>query len=191
MKALVSTRWLVMLLALTLSIGAAIWVTEPNEDPIDEVSVVVNKSPPTMRDTHAKEQPSLIVQLPELPRWGQDHKIKDLFAVAISTQSSSPIAVPPVVSSLPPPTPSVQVVLLPSSPTPPVIYQYLGRIQDNGGPWRAFLLKGNDILIVTEGEVLEDTYRVVKIEDREIGLMHLPMHMQQIIGMGALREHGM
>jgi hypothetical protein len=68
---------------------------------------------------------------------------------------------PPPVNPTPPPAP---VSPVPPPPRQPIIsLKFYGTAQREGGPRRAFLIDGEEIIIAQEGEVVANYYRVNRI----------------------------
>ena len=81
------------------------------------------------------------------------------------------LAPPPI--PLPPPTPTA----------PPLPFTYLGKYQDSAMPV-IFLVRGDRILMVRTGDVIEGTYRVDGIVGAALGLTYLPLNIKQKIDIG-------
>lgn len=88
-------------------------------------------------------------------------------------------------SWLPPPPPPVQAAPEPPPPptAPPVPYVYLGKLDGSTLKPRVFLSSGDQLVIVSQGEVLDGQYRVESISDADIVLMYLPLNQRQVISM--------
>lgn len=88
-------------------------------------------------------------------------------------------------SWLPPPPPPVQAAPEPPPPptAPPVPYVYLGKLDGSTLKPRVFLSSGDQLLIVSQGEVVDGQYRVESISDADIVLMYLPLNQRQVISM--------
>jgi hypothetical protein len=85
---------------------------------------------------------------------------------------------------VPPPPPPPPPPAPPPLPTaPPLPFTYLGRYED--APMQlTILLKGERMYTVTEGEVIEDTYRVERITPAAIELVYLPLNIRQTLSTG-------
>jgi len=88
-------------------------------------------------------------------------------------------------SWLPPPPPPVQAAPEPPPPptAPPVPYVYLGKLDGSTFKPRVFLSSGDQLVIVSQGEVVDGQYRVESISDADIVLMYLPLNQRQVISM--------
>lgn len=88
-------------------------------------------------------------------------------------------------SWLPPPAPVVQAPPEPPPPpsAPPVPYVYLGRLDGSTLKPQVFLRNGDQLLIVSQGEVVEGQYRVESISDTDVVLIYLPLNQRQVISM--------
>lgn len=96
--------------------------------------------------------------------------------------SSSSWYRPPPPPVLPPTLPPEPVV--PPEPTaPPLPFKYLGSYED--GPKRLILLlKDEQMYTVTEGDTIDNTYRVERIEGSRVDMLYLPMGIIQTIDTG-------
>jgi hypothetical protein len=89
--------------------------------------------------------------------------------------------VPPPPPPPPPPAPPPP----PPKPTaPPLPFTYLGKYQDGAAPI-IFLVRGDRILTVKEGDTIEGTYRVDSIVGASLGLTYLPLNIKQKINIGS------
>lgn len=80
---------------------------------------------------------------------------------------------PPPAKPLPPPPPSA----------PPLPFTYLGRYEDPVKPV-IFLVRGDRILLVSAGDVIEGTYRVDGIVGTALGLTYMPLNIRQTLDTG-------
>lgn len=80
---------------------------------------------------------------------------------------------PPAAKPLPPPLPSA----------PPLPFTYLGRYDDSAKPV-IFLVRGDRILLVSAGDVIEGIYRVDGIAGSMLGLTYLPLNIRQTLDIG-------
>ena len=55
-----------------------------------------------------------------------------------------------------------------------------GEVRQSGSA-RRFLVRGNDILEVSEGDVLGDGYRVETVTEKEVVLLHLGTGLRQTL----------
>lgn len=81
--------------------------------------------------------------------------------------------VAPPASKAPPPKPTA----------PPLPFQYLGKLTDNGET-RVFLSHQGKHLIARVGDVLNNSYRVEKIEGGKMTLLYQPLKETQILAIG-------
>ena len=63
---------------------------------------------------------------------------------------------------------------------PPNPYRFAGEVRQSGSA-RRFLVRGNDILEVSEGDVLSDGYRVETVTANEVVLLHLGTGLRQTL----------
>jgi hypothetical protein len=83
---------------------------------------------------------------------------------------------PPKPEPAPPPPP-------PPPPTaPPVPFKYIGQIEDKGAKPAAFITKGDALLVVHVGDMLENnTYRVESFSAGQVIITYLPLQQRQTI----------
>jgi hypothetical protein len=62
----------------------------------------------------------------------------------------------------------------PPAPPPPIDLKFFGFSSRQTGARRAFLLKGDDVFIASEGEVVDHRYKVVKIAPTSIQVEDIP-----------------
>lgn len=85
---------------------------------------------------------------------------------------------------VPPPPPPPAKPLPPPPPTaPPLPFTYLGRYEDLAKPV-IFLVRGDRVLMVSAGDVIEGTYRVDGIVGTALGLTYLPLNIRQTLDIG-------
>jgi hypothetical protein len=62
----------------------------------------------------------------------------------------------------------------PPAPPPPIDLKFFGYSARQSGVRRAFLLKGDDVFIASEGDVVDHRYRVVKIAPMSVQVEDIP-----------------
>lgn len=88
-------------------------------------------------------------------------------------------------SQLPPPPPPPPVVVVAPPPpeppkAPPLPYQYLGLMEDEGS-MLIYLKKGENTLVTRVGEKLDDVYLVKRLDGTGIRLVYLPLGQEQLL----------
>jgi hypothetical protein len=85
----------------------------------------------------------------------------------------------------PPPPPVVQIKPAPPPPpaAPPLPFTFLGLYQDAAKPV-IFLVRGDRVLMVSAGEVIEGTYRVEGIVGTTLAITYLPLNIRQSLAVG-------
>ena len=85
----------------------------------------------------------------------------------------------------PPPPPPAPVVVAPAPPpppkAPPVPYRFVGKLEAKNAAPRAFLAKGEALLIVSAGDLLDNLYKVESLGQTEVVLTYLPLNQRQSI----------
>jgi hypothetical protein len=97
----------------------------------------------------------------------------------IFSQFSAPPVIPKPIASVrqaavdtgPPPPP----------PPPPINLGFYGYAAEKTGQKQIFLLKGDDIFIASEGDVVDRRYRVVKINPVSVQVEDIPYHNTQTL----------
>ena len=115
--------------------------------------------------------PELMKQAESLEYSGRGRNIFSLF--------SAPAEIPKPVASVrqapvntgPPPPP----------PPPPITLGFYGYAAEKGGQKQVFLLKGDDIFIASEGDVVDRRYRVGKIGVASVQVEDIPYHNTQTL----------
>lgn len=89
-----------------------------------------------------------------------------------------------------PPPPKVTVPVLPPEPVeapaptaPPMPLSYMGSYED-GAKRLVLLLKGGQMYTVSEGDTIDNLYRIESIEGNKIDIVYLPLGITQIIDTG-------
>lgn len=83
----------------------------------------------------------------------------------------------------PPPPPPPKVEPAPPS-APPLPFSYLGRFVE-GGVRTFFLARGDRVLTVKEGDILDGIYRVDGVEGSNMNLTFLPLNIKQSLDVGS------
>lgn len=83
----------------------------------------------------------------------------------------------------PPPVPASKALPPPAPKAPPLPFIYLGRYQDAAAPI-IFLVRGDRVLAVHAGDVIEGTYRVDGIAGATLRLTYLPLKIMQTLDIG-------
>lgn len=88
---------------------------------------------------------------------------------------------------VPPPPPPPKPIAKPAPPpppaAPPVPFTFLGRYEDEGARI-IMLVKGDRIYTVSEGDVIDQTYRVERLAGGKLELIYLPLNTKQTINAG-------
>jgi hypothetical protein len=85
---------------------------------------------------------------------------------------------------VPPPPPPPAKPAPPLKPTaPPLPFSYLGRYQDAG--LIIMLVRGDRVYTVSEGDVIENTYRIERVSAGTVELTYLPLNIRQTLSTGA------
>lgn len=134
-------------------------------------------SAPPRTEAAPPPQPALRI---ELERLGQP----DSEAAADADVGNAFSAISWYVPPPPPPPPPPRKPAPPPPPTaPPLPYSYLGRYVEDG-KLVILLVRSERIYTVSEGEVIENTYRVERLSRGWLELTYLPLNIRQTLATG-------
>ena len=155
-------------------LGTAITAIVMAATPGDDGSVVqARRASSTVAAVSAPVRASEHTPHVELERLQQPPASKGIVNAFSITSWYVPQPPPPTPPPAPPPVPTA----------PPLPFTYLGRYED--APTQlAILLKGERMYTVSEGEVIEDTYRVERVTSAAVELVYLPLNIKQTLRSG-------
>ena len=87
----------------------------------------------------------------------------------------------------PPPAPSMAAA--PPAPpvarkAPPLPFTFIGKLDDSR-QLQVFLLRGEQVLVVREGDLIDKTYKVQRIDAERMTLVYLPLDIAQSLAVGS------
>lgn len=165
-------RILIGALALTIALSAfsaTQWQTE------DEPAAAPVSRPRVASGRPVQPQPRL-----ELERMQRQNAPAPGTAATRSTFRAMSWYVPP---PPPPPKPPPKPMPPPPPTAPPMPFSFLGRYVEEG-VLTILLVKGDRIYPVSEGEMIENTYRVERLNGGQLELTYLPLNIKQTISAG-------
>lgn len=87
----------------------------------------------------------------------------------------------------PPPAP-VMAAAPPAPPAkpkaPPLPFKFIGKLDDRQH-LQVFLLRGEQVLVVREGDLIDKTYKVQRIDPERMTLVYLPLDIAQTLAVGS------
>ncbi|AYF89985.1 secretion system X translation initiation factor [Pseudomonas sp. DY-1] len=98
----------------------------------------------------------------------------DLFAVQSWYVAPPP---PPAMASVAPPPP-------PKPTAPPLPFKFIGKMDDRQ-QMQVFLMRGEQVLVVREGDLIDKTYKVQRIDPERMTLVYLPLDIAQTLVVGS------
>jgi hypothetical protein len=156
---------------LALVPAVVLFAAAPRDE--EQGSAVVPTQTPSVRKAQARQAPDAFdLDLAQLRREAPAQEPANAFE---SKSWYVPPPPPPVVQVKPPPPPP------PSAPPLPFIF--LGLYQDAAQPV-IFLVRGDRVLAVSAGEVIEGTYRVEGIVGTSLAITYLPLNIRQTLTIG-------
>ena len=103
----------------------------------------------------------------------------DAFANLQWLPPARPAPAPVVVAAPPPPAPAAPA---PAPVAPPMPFAFVGMLEKGALKPQAFLSKGDALLVVAAGDLLENkTYRVDSLTPQELVMTYLPLNIKQSI----------
>lgn len=149
-------------LALALAIGRA-----DGSDPAASEPVV---EPVRKATEAAKEKEAAPLLALERPRRAPDAPVGDLFEGRSWVPKPVPAAVPAAPIVVPPP---------PKPTAPALPFAYIGRLEEEGAKTVVYLQRGERLLEVGTGDVVDGDYRVEALTEDELVLVFLPLGEKQ------------
>lgn len=130
--------------------------------------------------SHVSGKPAQSLPRIELERLQRQEKPAGTSAAASHTFKAISWYVPPP----PPPPPKPLPPPPPPPPTaPPMPFSFLGRYEE-GGKQIILLVRSDRIYTVSEGEVIDNTYRVERLTSGQLELTYLPLNITQTVSAG-------
>lgn len=176
MKLSIRQRWIVLGGLLTATLAAAGWVTEENA----EVVAPAARTGGEPRRVAAQQAP-VQVNVDKLRDRNLGAPVRDPFDVPAPRRPKPKPAAPAPAVAAPPPPPSASP---PSAP--PLPFVYMGKLENAAGT-TVFLIQGDRNLVVKEGEVIDQIYRVDSVTSTDITLVYLPLGLRQVLALGEPR----
>jgi hypothetical protein len=88
----------------------------------------------------------------------------------------------------PPPAPVMAASAPPPAPVkptaPPLPFTFIGKLDDRRA-LQVFLLRGEQVLVVREGDLIDKTYKVQRIDAERMTLVYLPLDVAQTLAVGS------
>ncbi len=158
-------RWIA--LALIVTLAAAFWPgSEDSDERVETARRVGRQAAPATVPVSILAKPGM--STPQAAPAAQERLAK-MQANLFPRQTW----VPPPKPYIPPPPP-------PPKP-PPLPFKYMGRWVE-GGQQTVFLLQGEQPIPIQAGQVLQGSWRVDEISDRQVMFTYLPLDMQSALG---------
>ena len=82
----------------------------------------------------------------------------------------------PIMAAAPPPPPAKPAA-------PPLPFTFIGKMDDRQH-LQVFLLHGEQVLVVSEGDLIDKTYKVQRIDAERMTLVYLPLDVAQTLVVG-------
>ena len=67
---------------------------------------------------------------------------------------------------------------------PPLPFVYMGKMQAAAEQWSFFLVKGDIVYAVREGDIIDKNYRVEGVSGGQLTFTYLPLKQKQFIYIG-------
>ncbi|MBI5438950.1 MAG: hypothetical protein HY936_08405 [Nitrosomonadales bacterium] len=86
---------------------------------------------------------------------------------------------------VPPPPPPQPAQEAPRPTAPPLLFGYMGRMQEEDGQAVVYLTQGSRAYSVSQGDTIDGTYRVDSISPAQVTLVYLPLNIRQSLNIGS------
>jgi hypothetical protein len=162
-------------------IGAAVWIysqlATPDTPPAAAPVVVTGPKAPAVKKavgSAAKNVGTTSAQLDPTLRMGPMLVTEALVYSGsgrnIFSMTSAPIDIPKPIAPVRPKGPVVPVYTPPPGPPPPppIDLKFFGTATSADGTRRAFLLKGEDVFLASDGDIVQRRYRIVTISPNSV-----------------------
>jgi hypothetical protein len=162
-------------------IGAAVYIysqlSTPDAPPAPAPAVVTGPAAPAAKKTTGSTAKSLgttSAQLDPTLRMGPMLVTESLVYSGtgrnIFSMTSAPIDIPKPIASARPKGPVVPVYTPPPGPPPPppIDLKFFGTATSADGKRRAFLLKGEDVFLASDGDIVQRRYKIVTISANSV-----------------------
>jgi hypothetical protein len=167
-------RTTIAVAAAVLVLGASVGLLAANgDDPAQtELAATTRNARELPRSIAAPAEP---LRIDLLNRAGQSGPQRDAFTPR-SWQPPPPPA-PPAVVDLPAPPPP---------PTAPVLpFTFMGQFESPGEKTMYYLVEGEKLHTVTEGETINGTHRIEAVKGNRMDILYLPLSIMQTLALGA------
>ena len=165
-------------------VTAALVIMAPSDNEEDAAKIArpgKSSTNPTASNNSGKQRPVEVgrVELERLDKLEKQQKEKKIVGDVFN--ATSWYVPPPPHYVKPPPPPPPPPIPVPTAP--PLPFTYLGRYGDSAS--RIIILsKGDRVYTVTEGDIIENTYRVEKLTAGMVNLTYLPLNIEQSLRTG-------
>lgn len=168
-------RWTVLLSSLAATIAAIVY-------PVDEPRYQIAAASPAAKPPAPRSQEKAVAMQSsaEQPREIWIASDDNPFAPRAWQPTPPPAPEAPRPAPAPAPEPIQTVELAP----PPLPYRFLGQMQD-GGKRVLYLGRGEQVVLAHQGDVLEDSYKVVSIGDSQIEFESVQSGIRQVLPISA------
>jgi hypothetical protein len=167
-----SNRTTIAVAAAVLVLGASVGLLAAGgDDPAHaELAASTRKAPEPPRSPAASAEP---LRIDLLNRAGQPGPQRDAF-IPRGWQPPPPPPAPPAAVEPPPP---------PAAPALP--FTFMGQFESPGEKTVYYLVEGDKLHTVTEGETINGTHRVEAVKDNRMDILYLPLSIMQTLALGA------
>lgn len=169
----IAPRHLILGIALCATLAATAWAIRQEDEPLEARAARTSTTPavtapePAVKEPQKNEEPVAKADAVHL-QLTQNMAERDLFA------SKSWYVPPPPPPPAPPPPPSA----------PPLPFTFMGQFQEDSGKLIVFLAKGDVAYTVSEGDVIDNLYKVESATPRQLVLVYLPLKIKQTLMTG-------
>jgi hypothetical protein len=167
-----SKRTTIAVAAAALVLGASVGLLAASgDDPARaEVAATTRNAPELPRSSTLPAEP---LRIDLLNRAGQSGPRRDAFSPR-GWQPPPPPPAPPAIVEPPPP---------PAAPALP--FTFMGQFESPGEKIVYYLVEGDKLHTVTEGETINGTHRIEAVKGNQMDILYLPLSITQTLALGA------
>jgi hypothetical protein len=163
---------------LVLSVAAAVWVSDPKYDIVDDNTTVIEPEIQVNRSSDVfGKSPQVMVDL-------QLNQLTRLSKTSVTLMPNEKYNKNPFgIKSwfVPPPTPAPKPLPIPKPDAPPLPFAFVGKLNKSAEHWVVYLTKGEQLFSVSQGETFDNTYSLDGIENGNLVITYIPLSIKQLL----------
>lgn len=179
-------RWLWISIAGIATALLVIWPDSSNDD--ESVAASKKRETASTRQSAQSSNEGRSPRKISITESIETLKLENLVREKSAVDKTNPFAKSSWYQAPPPPKVSAPAlppvpVEVPAATAPPMPLSYMGSYED-GAKRLVLLLKGSQMYTVSEGDTIDNLYRIESIEGNKVDIVYLPLGITQIIDTG-------